>query len=669
MADSQASVETVVPSLKSPVTSQEPGDSLTSHDHVSIFVLHTHLTEEELHEVQDQIRAAGGIITNNVFEAHLALTAISSPRRARFELQIRGVDVSSLEGRPPTQAANASVASPSSEPAEKRRKLASLSWIPRGQSGDRQYASKFLASWANLNLESHGHNVLLLLRLDWFFASVRAGRPLPINEFAVLEGSCERSAKTSTPLKFHVDGASSQRSSPDKAHQHTETPKEHTLPADTQRPAGGLEAISPVDAPETSRKPASPAILRHDSTADHEVSSQPNEMPRWVTEKKIYACERPTPPHSPNAGFIEELRRIRLVRNLTLDEIGVRAYSTSIASLAAFPRPLTNSQQVLALPGCDQKIARLFREYQELSFCKAAEESRHDTALSAIEQFHDIWGVGTQTARGFYFDRGWRSLDDVIDKGWETLSRVQKLGLKYYEEFALAIPRSEVEYIASVVTYHARKIVDEGIESIIVGGYRRGKVESADVDIVLSHRREDATAHLVAPLVQALETAGWITHLLSFSESNSTRGQEPPLMRPPRGAGRGLDALDKALVIWQDPIWSSKEHDLSVDSEARNPNPHRRVDIIITPWRTVGCAVTGWTSGTTFQRDLRRYAKNVKGWKFDSSGVRNRATGQWVDLEDFANEKTRAKTWQEAERRVFEGLGLTWREPWERCTD
>jgi DNA polymerase IV len=28
----------------------------------------------------------------------------------------------------------------------------------------------------------------------------------------------------------------------------------------------------------------------------------------------------------------------------------------------------------------------------------------------------------------------------------------------------------------------------------------------------------------------------------------------------------------------------------------------------------------------------------------------------------------RAKTMIEAEKRVFEGLGLTYREPWERCT-
>ncbi|KAH1505679.1 hypothetical protein KXV52_001807, partial [Aspergillus fumigatus] len=95
----------------------------------------------------------------------------------------------------------------------------------------------------------------------------------------------------------------------------------------------------------------------------------------------------------------------------------------------------------------------------------------------------------------------------------------------------------------------------------------------------------------------------------------------------------------------------------------RNPNVHRRVDIIISPWRTVGCAVLGWSGDTTFERDLRRYAKKAHGWKFDSSGVRERTSGgQVIDLERGG------ETWEERERLVLEGLGVGWRPPQERCT-
>ena len=58
----------------------------------------------------------------------------------------------------------------------------------------------------------------------------------------------------------------------------------------------------------------------------------------------------------------------------------------------------------------------------------------------------------------------------------------------------------------------------------------------------------------------------------------------------------------------------------------------------------------------------------MKGWKFDSSGVRQRGTGKWIDLEGWQDKKTRCRDWKEAEKRVFEGMGLVYREPWDRCT-
>jgi DNA polymerase IV len=406
------------------------------------------------------------------------------------------------------------------------------------------------------------------------------------------------------------------------------------------------------------------AHLFRETTPEHDEAAAGDlpEMPAWVKENKIYACERSTPPKSPNDDFIALLKRIKLARVLIGDAIGVRAYSTSIASLAAYPYRLSSFQEVLALPGCDEKIASLFSEFHDSGTIQAVEDFESDPVMRVLRLFYDIHGVGATTAREFYHDRHWRTIDDIIDHGWNGLIRVQQIGVKFFEEFQIPIPRLETEFISSVVTYHAKQLVDDGIETIVVGSYRRGKEESGDVDMIISHRREAATKHLIRPLVDALETAGWITHTLTLAETNSARDQQPLPLRGSAEPGRGFDTLDKALVVWQDPIWPTRESDLAADPDAKNPNLHRRVDIIISPWRTVGCAVAGWTSGTTFQRDLRRYVKHVKGWKFDSSGIRERATGKWVDLERGA------KTWQEAERKVFEGLGLEYREPWERCT-
>ncbi|KAL8973069.1 MAG: hypothetical protein Q9183_000192 [Haloplaca sp. 2 TL-2023] len=411
--------------------------------------------------------------------------------------------------------------------------------------------------------------------------------------------------------------------------------------------------------------------LLHQTTSDYEedASADLPPMPDWVREKKLYACQRATPLSSPNDAFIAQLKKIKTARLLTNDEVGVRAYSTSIASLAAYPYVIQTTAEVLALPGCDQKIARLFHEWRTSPdhYIQAAKDAERDPILKVLRLFYEIWGVGATTAREFYYDKKWRELDDVVEYGWSSLSRVQQIGVKYYDEFLLKVPRSEVEAIAGIVERHACKVIDQRIVCVIVGGYRRGKAESGDVDLILSHPEPIATAGLVEKVVKSLEEEGWVTHTLTMNLTNTKRGQETlPYISNTKGAG--FDTLDKALVVWQDQAFPGKGS-VGVDGKkAKNPNPHRRVDIIIAPWRTIGCAVAGWTSGTTFQRDLRRYAKHVKGWKFDSSGVRERGTGKWIDVERWTDPKTRCTSWKDAERRVFDSLGLEFREPSDRCT-
>ncbi|MCJ1248006.1 hypothetical protein MMC30_005221 [Trapelia coarctata] len=532
-----------------------------------------------------------------------------------------------------------------------------------------------------------------VIRIDWFRDSEEAGVLRPMEQYLVYEGRIlgtrddenknehQKLAKDPQDAVIHNTVETQEHvehSAPERAYVPDQpTAKRYGKRAQIEnalrRDFYGRSFAS--SSQQTGQKPvtgtARPVHFLRETTSEHDegVSRSLPQMPEWVKKNKIYACERSTPLHTPNDDFIGLLKKIKLARVLTGDDIGVRAYSTSIASIAAYPYKLSNTNEILHLPGCDEKIAHLFYEWETTGHIQAVDDIEADPVLTTLEAFYNIYGVGAKIARQFYYDKGWRELDDIIENGWHLLNREQQIGLKFYDDFQLKIPRSEVEYIASVATYHAKRIVDERIECIIVGGYRRGRTENGDVDIILTHREESATRHLITPVVEALEHSGWITHTLSVLTTNSDRDQQPVRYKFASERPRhGFDTLDKALVVWQDPNWPSRADDVADNPKAKNPNPHRRVDIIITPWRTVGCAVEGWTSGTTFQRDLRRYAKHAKGWKFDSSGVRERGTGKWLDVEKWTDVKTRAKTWQEAERRVFDGMGLEWREPWERNT-
>lgn len=655
-----------------------------------VYILATNLSIDEQHVAENILSTHGAPLTYDVHEAKLILCNLAKAKRIKLELRWKGVHIKDSDAsQTRKRCAACAIDATDTAPRPKKIRVADEGDSSAGQlfTNDLEVASGTIerigkdalpAPW--LSALSSSIQRIVIIKIQWLAATVAAHQILPIEPFVLLDDSKASMSSAASPQAFSDEKGIEphKRKYSDGTTSIIERAKSDFKPASSRykrRDRIAQSAESDIKGKSFSSTPLMgpfdkrPTHLLHETTSEHDdnASHAPlPSMPSWVLQNEIYSCSRSTPLNSANGHFISLLKQIRLARQLTLDEIGVRAYSTSIASLAAYPHPLTSTREILALPGCNDKIAHLFHEYkisnQTLSAVKDLEA---DPALRCLREFFEIWGVGAVTAREFYYDKGWHDLDDIIEYGWRSLSRVQQIGLKYYDEFQIKLSRIEVEAIAATIHEHAVQCTDSLLQCAIVGGYRRGKEESSDVDVILSHPDPAQTLHLIPQIVKSLEQAGWITHTLTLNETTSKRGQETLAINTGTQAGHGFDSLDKALVVWQDPHWTSEPTDrATTNPKSKNPNPHHRVDIIISPWRTVGCAVAGWTSGTTFQRDLRRYCKHVKGWKFDSSGVRERATGRWVDLEAGGS----SQTWEQAERKVFEGLGLVYREPWERNT-
>lgn len=649
----------------------------------------------DLHQLEDRLADFGAQVTYNITEAKLVIGKVATKRRTVVELRSRRLHTDDVT--PET-----------AEPPAKRQKTdvtddTEVIEISDDSTTDDEGGE--VKETAALSVDNLQGDTVKVIRMEWLDDSLKAGKLLPLRQYLVYEGKPIKeplnspnaptsSQRIPSPL-YHKSSSMTPASNPlnrgqsilerAKADVYPNTASSQTSLATTTinrgyRQFGDRTFASSDQSSQFSHHSTSKAALLQQTTSDYEgePSSDIPPPPDWVTQGIKYACQRSTPANPPNTPFIAQLKSIRLARILTGDEVGVRAYSTAIAAIAAYPYRITHPKEILQLPGCDAKIANLWIEWKNNgeTTVAAAADAEQDETLRILRTFYDIWGVGATTAREFHLDRGWRDLDDVIEHGWHSLTRVQQIGLKYYDEFKAGIPRLEVERIAAVIHTHANHLLRDHpggpVELALVGGYRRGKPFPGDVDLILSHRALAATANLVDALVRSLERAGCITHTLLLSLHNTARGQS---VLPYRAASTmigpksvGFDTLDKALVVWQDPDWPTRDADLAADPKAKNPNPHRRVDIIVSPWRSVGCAVAGWSGGTTFERDLRRYARNVKGWKFDSSGVRDRRTGEVVLLEGEEG-VGEGEGWVEAEKRVFEGMGLVWREPVERCTE
>ncbi|KAL8288790.1 hypothetical protein RB597_000732 [Gaeumannomyces tritici] len=591
-----------------------------------IYLLSTHLNTDRLRALEAQITT----ITYNAQEAEVVLGNISKKQRAMFELRRLGLWTSEV----PTS-------NVVTEPPKKR---------PRHTSSANNNDEAWLLGSQPVGTDNQGirgtvpgSGKVTVVKLTWFTESTKLGQVLPFGDHLLYEGiKLAGSYEVNDP-----------RSPPSNLPPIPQRSRSGVVGASSQQPTAKTSTA-------THRSSQVPSLLRQ-STSEHEAARHMPTMPDFL--RTVYSCQRPTPIHPPNEAFIDQLAKIKTTRLLAGDRIGVRAYSSAMASLAAYPYVLASPEEVDRLPNCGPKFAVLFQEFQRQGgVIREAQEAELDPKLSVIKNFYDVWGVGDVTAKKWY-DNGWRDLDDVVEYGWETLTRDQQIGVKFYDEFLLKIPRDEVEKIADTILEHANRLRN-GFQMVIVGGYRRGNKESGDVDIMLSHPDENATRNLVTHLVVALEGSNYITHTLVLSTKNSERGQVTLSWKGEvnKVPGSGYCTLDKALVVWQDPSWAA-----GGNNTEKNPNPHRRVDIVVTPWKTAGCALLGWTSGTTFQRDLRNYCKRERGLKFDSSGIRSRTSGRWLDLES-GEDGSPAPDMLTAEKRVFAGLELEWLSPEERCT-
>lgn len=689
-----------------------------------IFVLPTSLELDRLHGAEETLTSCNAPLTYNIAEASVVLGKVSHGKRAAFELRRSGLWTeedaeeigtaeASHEGQPLRKRQHGEDGAPQSTSSGSPAVEASV--IDLSTESEDEEGSPHHRPRKHLKVAKHRGagpskspdsvtspsgrtGKVRVVKLEWLDESVKEGQILPFEPYTVYSGRpISRPVQAQGKRNFSSLSYMEPRMQPSqgtlrRGESDSKAILERAKADAASTPQPTLSNPRRSGLPKGKTQPQPPPKLLRQTTSEDEVTLPP--PPDWVRNKVLYACLRSTPLHPPNEQFITQLAKVKKVRALTLDDIGVRAYSTSIAAISAYPYTLKLSQEVSSLPGCDSKIAALFSEWKSSDdgTIGAANVIDQDPKLSTLSLFNDIWGVGPKTAHEFYHRKKWRDLDDIVEFGWNNLSRVQQIGVKFFDEFKDRIPRKEIESIGDTVLKHAKAVRPgcdfdgKDMECIIVGGYRRGKETCGDVDLILSHRDEQVTENLVVDVVRSLEQDGFITHTLALHLTSTHREQQT--LAGTVTTKHHFDSLDKALVVWQDPNFSSSsssepgnkhptsDADSNLELEQKleqkqkrkerakkNPNIHRRVDIIISPWRTIGCAVLGWTGGTTFERDLRRYAEKSHGWKFDSSGVRLRSgKGQVIDLE------RKGETWEERERLVMEGLGVGWRPPEERCS-
>ena len=120
--------------------------------------------------------------------------------------------------------------------------------------------------------------------------------------------------------------------------------------------------------------------------------------------------------------------------------------------------------------------------------CEKLRALRENPSFKCIAEIRKTWGIGTRRATALYHDFGCRSIDDLrrIDQDHPSFfTHMVKLGIKYYDEIDLPVPKDEARRIFALVEA-AAKAIEPRAEALICGSARRqDDSTSSDVDVLL----------------------------------------------------------------------------------------------------------------------------------------------------------------------------------------
>jgi DNA polymerase IV len=307
------------------------------------------------------------------------------------------------------------------------------------------------------------------------------------------------------------------------------------------------------------------------------------------------------------------------------DQWRTLAYRKGITTLKKQTTKITTAKQAAALPFIGQRLADKIEEIVLTDRLRKLDNTRNDPLDAVLRLFLGIYGAGLVQANK-WIQAGYLTLTDLQTKA--KLTESHKIGIEHYDDFNSRIPRAEAEAHGAIVKQALAKI-DPKFEATIMGSYRRGAKDSSDIDMILTCPGASlSTLHTVVfdSLVPHLFKSNFLKASLATSRSNNSSGTK----------WHGASCLPNASV------W-------------------RRMDFLLVPEEEMGAALIYFTGNDIFNRSIRLLARK--------KGMRLNQRGLYKDVKrGRRGEKLNEGVLVEgrSERKIFEILGVPWREPHER---
>lgn len=386
-------------------------------------------------------------------------------------------------------------------------------------------------------------------------------------------------------------------------------------------------------------------------TGDSDLS----EIELFLKRIPPFLCERCTITQSvykaPNNELCSVLELVAKKRELEQSggseecaHIRARAYRRASAALKCVPFKIQSVQQAKALHSFGPRVLTVVNEYLMSGSAKEVREMSANERLGALAELKEMYGVGLASARKYYDD--WKIMNvQQLEESVRGDKERENSGLQKYMRHYKNITRltwNDGHAVKDILAHIANDCGEKALhlQFKLCGSFRRGERSGHDVDILYCRKQQYSHDHssVLKEVLGRMRKYGLVIEVLR--ESSDVNGWNE--MNYGRSEGR------RAIYAYA--------HDV-LHAIAQQNGVVFRLDVIGVRDASEFCFATlAWSGSTLFQRDMRMWCNEKKGWLLNQHGLFEVRTGKRVELE--------AKVGSEMD--IFAAIGVTYRAPFER---
>ena len=301
---------------------------------------------------------------------------------------------------------------------------------------------------------------------------------------------------------------------------------------------------------------------------------------------------------------IDTKKKNKEMKEATQISFKLRTYNNVLTILKTYPEKITldNYKELINVQGIGKGSLDRVKEILETGTLKELGDFKDvkNEKKNSIEELEEIVGIGRANAIDLY-EKGITSIKllkiAIKNKEIEVNDKI-KLGLKYHGVYKMDIPRKEIDDYYKLINHLITKInktleLDDKNKYIfeICGSYRRGKLKSGDIDILISKK---------GTKLGKSKDSKHLERIVGKLKKQMKHNDGKPLLLD--------DMTDKNIKTKY--MGFSKLKD----------NPVRRIDIRFIPYSSYYYALLYFTGSGDLNKKMRQIAKK-KGLKLSEYGL------------------------------------------------